>query len=272
VQQQHAGEYVLAPGLSVFFLSLDSTRPPFDDVRVRRAFAHAADRQAMVAMTGGHAIPATGGMVPPGVPGHSPGIALAFDPVLARDLLAQAGYGLGGRPFPQVALWHPKGAAADAARFIIGQWQQNLGLEIPGWSADWADYLARLQKEPPHLWLMGWSADYPDPDTFLRLAISNYRRGWTGQPHQQLLERARRMTDQGERLKLYRQVDRMVVEEALVMPWAYSNAYFLVKPWVKRCPLSSVAPPFWKDVVIEAHCAKGQDAVPQVPQRMPARV
>jgi ABC-type transport system substrate-binding protein len=222
---------------------------------VRQAFAHAADRQAMVAMTGGHAIPAMGGMVPPGLPGHSPGIALSYDPALARELLAQPGYGPGGgQRFPPVELCHPKGpAAADAARYIISQWQQNFGLEIPDWSADWAEYLARLEQDPPHLWFMGWNADYPDPDSFLRTAIRQHRRDWAGLPHEQLLERARRVTDQAERLKLYRQVDRMVVEQALVLPWAYTNAHFLVKPWVKRCPLSGIAGGFSKDVVIEAH-------------------
>ncbi len=45
----------------------------------------------------------------------------------------------------------------------------------------------------------------------------------------------------------------MVVEEAVVMPIAYFGQHYLIKPWVKRYPLSAITTPFWKDVVIEAH-------------------
>ena len=89
IQQRHANEYHAAPALSTFYLALDVSRPPFHDRRVRRAFVLATDREKLVNVVGGNAPPATGGFVPPGMPGHAPGIALPFDPKEARQLLAQ---------------------------------------------------------------------------------------------------------------------------------------------------------------------------------------
>jgi len=101
-RQRHAGEYVSAPWLATFYIGFDVTRPPFDDPRVRRAFTLATDRERLadVAMRG-YVSPATGGFVPPGMPGHSPGTGLPYDPEGARHLLAEAGYP-GGLGFPVV--------------------------------------------------------------------------------------------------------------------------------------------------------------------------
>ena len=83
------------------YLQFDVSRPPFDDVRVRRAFVLATDREALVKAARPDCFPATGGFVPPGMPGHSPGIGLPYDPGQARRLLAEAGYP-GGQGFPVV--------------------------------------------------------------------------------------------------------------------------------------------------------------------------
>ncbi len=151
-------------------------------------------------------------------------------------------------------IWHWSGSVvADPVNACIQQWQENLGVEVLARSAPWPDYLKRLDQSLTHLWFSGWSADYPDPDTFLRVGLSQYRRNWPKLPYEELLETARRITDQPRRMLLYRQADRMVIEDALVMPMAYGVEHSLVKPWVKRYPLSPFGAPLWKDVVIVGH-------------------
>jgi DNA-binding SARP family transcriptional activator len=105
VRQSYASDYVSIPRLFTNFALFDVTRAPFDDPRVRLAFVHALNRETMagVAMRG-YAFPATGGLVPPGMPGHRPDIGLAYDLTLARDLLAEAGFP-DGRGFNGNPLW-----------------------------------------------------------------------------------------------------------------------------------------------------------------------
>jgi hypothetical protein len=67
------------------------------------------------------------------------------------------------------------------------------------------------------------------------------------------VEEARRLTDQGERMKMYQAADRILVEEASVMPFAYGRCHLLLKPWIRRCPTSATKFWFWKDVIIDPH-------------------
>ena len=101
MRQRYAGEYRRFPQLVTAYLQFDVSRPPFDDVRVRRAFVLATDREALVKTTRPDCFPATGGFVPPGMPGHLPEIGLPCDLGQARQLLTEAGYP-GGQGFPVV--------------------------------------------------------------------------------------------------------------------------------------------------------------------------
>jgi oligopeptide transport system substrate-binding protein len=250
-RRDYAGQYVSAPLLLTAYVAFNVSRPPFDDVRVRRAFGLAADRETLAHVVWrGYYSPATGGFVPAGMPGHSAGIGLPYDPEQARQLLAGAGYP-GGRGFPVV-----DGLVARhrIAEYLQAQWRENLGLEITWETMEEVGALMNsVDKEPPHLFLLGWVADYPDPDSFLRVCPARRRAQWRNDVYDRLVEEARRITDQKERLRMYQQADRILVEEAAIMPLLYRRLHLLVKPWVSKYPTSAVSVWFWKDVIIEPH-------------------
>jgi oligopeptide transport system substrate-binding protein len=250
-RQAHAGESVLVPTGTTFYLAFDVTRPPFDDRRVRRAFALALDREALVEETlGGTYLPATGGFLPPSMLGHTPGIALQYDPARARQLLAEAGYPDGqGFPVEQLLTW-PR--CEPQVEYMQAQWGDALGVPTAWEVLEWAEYLDSVLRNPPQMFLMIWAPDYPDPDSFLRVALRGHSK-WRHEVYDQLVERARRHTDQRERTDLYKQADRMLIEEAPLLPLSYGQQPFLVKPWVRRYPVSAMLSFPWKDVIIEPH-------------------
>jgi ABC-type oligopeptide transport system substrate-binding subunit len=253
-RQRHAGEHIAVPVLWAEYVGLNTRRPPFDDPRVRRAFALSTDRETLAdVVLRGFESPATGGFIPAGMPGHSAGIGLPYDPKRGKQLLAEAGYP-DGRGFPAVdSLTYA--SASPTVEYLRAQWRENLGVEITWETVEWAVYLDRLERESPHMFLIGWHADYPDPDTFLRVAVSNvgHYTDWRNEAYDRLVEEARRVMDQRERMKLYRQADRILVEDAAILPLTYERCHILVKPWVRRYLTSTMTWWFLKDVIIEPH-------------------
>jgi ABC-type transport system substrate-binding protein len=187
--------------------------------------------------------------------GHSPGIGLPYDPEGARRLLAEAGYRKGrGGGFPEVLLVGPDlPFACDMCEYLEAQWRDILGVELIMEWLDWADFGERMRKGPKHMFVTGWSASYPDPDGMLRGLSGSDDTGWRAEAFERLLEQARRSMDQGVRVELYRQADRILVEEVPIMPLFYFRDHSLVKPWVRGYTFSSFQGARLKDVIIEPH-------------------
>jgi oligopeptide transport system substrate-binding protein len=242
-RQRHAADYVCLAQLQTSFVAFDARRPPFDDPSVRQAFALATDRETLAGVVGrGNQYPATGGFVPPGMPGHSPGIALPFDPARARELLAQAGYPSGahlgvieGVPFSR----------AWMTEYLQAQWRENLGVETTWDHVEMQAFRDRISSDAPHVVVMGWMPDYTDPHGCLDPHLAWNWLGWRHEAFEALVERARQAMDQDQRLRLYQQADAMLVEEAAVVPLTYGRLHALVKPWVRGLG--------WLDMVIEPH-------------------
>jgi ABC-type oligopeptide transport system substrate-binding subunit/class 3 adenylate cyclase len=250
--QRFAGDYLTGPKNGIGCLGFNLRKRPFDDPRVRQAFVLAYDRekQKNVTLTGYMTL-ATGGFVPPGMPGHSEGIGLPFDPEKARHLLAAAGYP-GGNGFPLTELFtFPY--LVPYVENLQQQWRQNLKVNIGIRTSEWSSFFETLVEVGSGLFNISWSADYPDPDNFLRVAVSRFWSLDWDDHYRDLVERARQITDQKERLRLYREADRILIEQAVVMPVWYMRWHMLVKPWVKRLPLTSLTGIILKDVVIEPH-------------------
>ena len=115
-------------------------------------------------------------------------------------------------------------------------------------------FLARLGEHMSHLFILGWRADYPDPDNFLRARIGDIQRQkWQNKGYDSLIKQAQRSLDQEERLKLYEQAERILAEDAPIMPIFHRSTRLLVKPWVTRFPTTGLREWFFKDVIIKPH-------------------
>lgn len=249
---RYADDYFSAPALTTYCFGLDVTQPPLQDPRVRRGLTMALDREVLAAVCyRGHVLPATGGAVPPGMPGHSPGIGLPYDPERARLLLAEAGYP-GGHGLPPLRALLPKPYAC--VDYIQSQWRQELDVDVEWEYVARSRYRDRVRQDEPHLSFAAWSADYPDPDSFLRVGFGTERIGWRHDEYNRIVADARRLLDQPERMALYRRADRILVDQAPVLAYGYGQSHALLKPWVKRYARSAIgywSP--WRDVVIEPH-------------------
>jgi oligopeptide transport system substrate-binding protein len=253
MQQRYATEYFSNPSLHIQYIGFNTTLTPFDDKRVRQAFALALDKETLVSLVlEGYRFPADGGFIPAGMPGHSPGIGLPYDPERARQLLAAAGYP-DGKNFPAIeCLLKPY--HKPEYEYLREQWRRVLGVEITWQAMAWDKLLNRLNHTPPHLFMIGWSPDFPDPDNLLRVgALFGDKLRWHNDTYLALVEEARQLANQAERMRLDQQADKILVEEAAIIPLYYHQAHSLVKSWISRFPTSPLSLVFWKDVVIEPH-------------------
>jgi ABC-type oligopeptide transport system substrate-binding subunit/class 3 adenylate cyclase len=252
-RRRHAGEYISAPMFGATYVGFDVGRPPFDDSRVRRAFALATNKVTLAdVILRGYELPATGGFVPPGIPGHSEGIGQHYDPKQARRLLTEAGYPE-GHGFPVVDAWTWQ-SIKSRAECLQEQWWDNLGVKINWKVMDFSQFIEGVDRTPVHIIKTVWMPDYPDPDSILRASPFRRRAHWQNEVYDRLVEKARRVLDQRERLELYAQADRILVEEeAVVIPLTYMWSHMLVKPWVRKLPKSAINEWLWKDFVIEAN-------------------
>jgi len=237
--------------LSVRFLLINPLFQPLDDVRVRRALSLALDRSKQFKELSFR--PAYGGIIPPGMAGHSPDIGLSYDPETARRLLAEAGYP-NGQGFPVLKGSVPYNIEAYASE-ILSQFQIELGIEAE----------VDIRNRPMSLFqnysfaLLSWIANYPDPDNFLRQSNINYclkKAGWQDVELDDLLETAAGFTDRSQRLALYRRADHLfVTERVLVIPTNYedSGLIYLAKPWVKNFKFNLLGHFRYSKIIIADH-------------------
>lgn len=227
-----------------------ASHPPFDDERIRKALAHALDRDLLVART--EQQPAFGGFLPPAMPGHSHDLAPKHDFALARNLLSEAGYP-DGRGLPELRLVHADYGFGDAYNRDVGalwemQWRE-LGVRLRQvWVP--ASELVSSSREHLSFWDWGWGSDYPDPHGMLANFVEFQPIG-PDDERARLISRARSLRSRDERLQLYRDADRLLVaERTWVVPTTYQQSFLLHRPWVHGLWASPIAISTLDEVIV----------------------
>jgi ABC-type transport system substrate-binding protein len=209
--------------LSLSFMGLNTGMKALADERVRRAIAMAIDRKALAAVAPSNRREAQG-ILPPGLPGYSPAPkALPFDPQGARRLLAEAGHP-NGRGLPRIAFYsaQPANSATAKTNEILKRDLAEIGLTLDIRETTWADLIARIEDDDAPAFQLGWVADLPDPDAFLRTLFEPGGSGnyflFFDPPTAEALERGASETNPLERARIYRELEKSILDKAPLVP------------------------------------------------------
>jgi peptide/nickel transport system substrate-binding protein/oligopeptide transport system substrate-binding protein len=239
--------FVRKPLLTTAFLWLNTAHDPLNKREVRRAINYAIDREAMVStIRQNRHVPARG-ILPRGMPGYNPDLAgYAYDPSRARQLLAEAGYPE-GKGLPPLELWtSSKNTAIVQELEAIKRELERLGIRVELLTAaNWNQFQTEvLGKRPGAMYRYSWFADFPDPDNFLfplfhSQSPDNYAH-YSNPAVDHLLEQARSEGAYLKRIELYRQAEKLIMEDAPVVNLMYYTGEHLFQPYVQGIELNAL--------------------------------
>lgn len=235
--------YRSLPYLRGYYYGFNVTKPPFNDVRVRKAFALAINRDEIVSLLKGGQIP-TSSWIPKGMLGYNPKIGLTFDPKKAKALLAEAGFPE-GKGFPATTfMFDTRGDNKVIAERLQAQWLKVLGIRLEAQNEEWKLYLGRLKTDAPGMFRHGWGADFPDPDNFMNMFTSysgNNFTKWKNKDYDSIIEQSAGEKSNLRRIELYNKAQKVLTEEEVaIVPLFIDSINLLVTPSVKGLKVDSL--------------------------------
>ncbi|MCE9518044.1 MAG: peptide ABC transporter substrate-binding protein [Verrucomicrobia bacterium] len=205
------------PFLGTWFIRFNVTKAPFTDPLVRRAFALAVDRKRIVEkITRLGEQPATS-LTPPGAgQNYQPPPGPEFNPKLAQELLAQAGFP-GGRGLPRMEyLYLPLGVEKNIAVELQSMWKENLGVEVSLTKQEQKIWLSSMRELSYQICRSSWVGDYNDPNTFLEcftIGNGNNRTSWESKRYDELIAAAASEADIAKRHAIFSEAEKLLITE-----------------------------------------------------------
>jgi len=241
---------------------LDTALLPHDaialaDPKIRQAISYGFDRRRMMLyLRNNLGDPAEAGFIPIGLPGAlQQGEGYVYDPAKAARLLAEAGFP-GGEGLPVIELTTTSDYLdlCEFIQFELG----SLGITVNINVATGGSFRNMVANSNLSFFRGSWIADYADAENYLALfCSSNFSPDGPNTTHFKSVEydhlyaRAIRETDDSIRWDLYRQMDRIIVEEAAVVPLFYDRVVRFTTPALRGLesnPMNSlVLKRVWKD-------------------------
>jgi oligopeptide transport system substrate-binding protein len=230
------------PFPGTWYLLPQVTKAPFDNLKVRQAVAHAIDRENVVKVAQGFAIPAHS-MIPPGFPGALDDKKVRdlqrFDPKQAMALLKGTPYE-GGKNWPKISLSMRDEALgskplAEAVQAVL---LEHLNMKTDLEVLEPRVFRDRLWKQDLQFVWIRWFMDYPDPhneyfDTFYGKKTTGRRQAWVNDAFDKELEAGRDTRDTKTRMAHYAKAEEIMQTDVGYVPVAWVVRYAAAKPNVR---------------------------------------
>jgi oligopeptide transport system substrate-binding protein len=224
--------------LGTYFLRINVTRPPYDNPRVRMALALSLNRTSIVSRIFLAGEKVANHMVPDGTANSVKASGLDYNPVLAKKLLAEAGYP-GGQNFPVLQFLFDStagGASTVNSKIAVelqDNWRRELGIKVELRQMEKSVYLSAQNHLDYDLSRSSWIGDYNDPNTFLDLFRSNNgnnRTGWKESKYDMLMDKANQEPNVERRAGLLREAEEFLVKEGVpVIPLYFYSGVVLYR-------------------------------------------
>ena len=229
------------PFPGTWYLLPQTTKAPFDNLKVRKAVGHALDRENIVKVSQGLAIPAWS-MIPPGFPGaiDDPKVKAIqrYDKKAALEQLKGTPFE-GGKNWPKITIsmrdegLGSKPLAEAVQAVLLDSLNMKTDLEV----LEPRVFRERLWKQDLQFVWIRWFMDYPDPhneyfDTFYGKKTTGKRQAWVNDAFDKELEAGRDTSDPKKRLEHYKKAEEIMQEDVGYVPVAWVVRYGAKKPWV----------------------------------------
>jgi dipeptide transport system substrate-binding protein len=226
-------------GFNIGYMAMNTMRPPFDDVRVRRAVNMAIDKSAIIEAVYQGAGVVAKNPIPPTLWSYNDDIEdYPYDPAAAQALMIEAGLAEGF----DTDLWYlpvsrPYNPNGKRVAEMIQTDLAKIGIRTTLVTHDWPVYRAKLQDGEPSMALYGWTGDNGDPDNFLHVLLGctaartggNNIAKWCNPEYDKLVNEAKLITDRREREALYRRAQEIFHDDAPWVPLAHSVVFMATR-------------------------------------------
>ena len=213
-------------GLNVGYLAYNTTKKPFDDVRVRKAINMAIDKNAIISAVYLSTGVAAVNPIPPSMWSYNKAIKDdPFNPAEAKKMLAAAGYPNGfSTDLWAMPVQRPYNPNAKRIAELMQADLAKIGVTAEIKNFEWGEYRKRMQAGEHQMGMLGWTGDNGDPDNFLDTLLGCDSAKTNGsnvakfcyQPYEDIVSKAKVVTSVAERTKLYEQAQVIFKEQA---PW-----------------------------------------------------
>lgn len=246
---------VIAPYLSSYFYLINTTKAPFNDLKVRRALSMAVDRDLLNETVLENIMQPAYFLTPPGTIGYEPPVTFGYDPEQARALLAEAGYP-NGEGFPSFEiLYNTQENHRKIAIAIQEMWRDELNINVSIVNQEWQVYLESIDNMNYDVARRGWVGDYVDPNTYLDMYITgggNNNVGFSNARYDEIvINEAPLKLDNQERFALYREAETILMEEMPIIPIYIYQTKNLKSPDMKGAPSNIMDHYNWKYIYLE---------------------
>ena len=239
-QAMENSPYVQAPYLGTYFFLINTTRPPVDDVRVRKALSMSIDRQKLNdTVLQKSNVPAYS-ITPPGTLGYQPPKLFDYDPGQARQLLADAGFP-DGQGWPGLELIYNTSESHRKIAVALQQmWKDVLNIQVTISNQEWKVYLDSVTQMEFDIARRGWIGDYVDPNNFLDLYLTgggNNNTGFSDSRYDEMITKlAPQAKTREERFAIFKEAETMLMEQMPILPIYTYTSKHLIHHSVKGLP------------------------------------